>query len=201
MQDQSFTNNAVNLYHKGNSDVWVLDITQIAFLESVVFPLFNSMVFRTKKHLDYVDWLALFDIYIKGLQFTEEGAKLIGEICNQMNDKRLMESGKSPANRAKLVSDITNLLSLSSNYELRDGKRWIVSEGRFAPDKDIWKGKAVALLTTEGTVIKTFKTVTACASFLGVNQATVSKIMKKGINFQYEGKLCIIEKSDIVEVD
>ena len=65
----------------------------------------------------------------------------------------------------------------------------------------MWKGKAVILLTTDVTVIDTFKTVTACANFLGVNQATVSKRIKKGINFQYENKLCLAKKADISKID
>lgn len=75
-----------------------------------------------------------------------------------MNNNRFTENRKPQTNRAKLISDITNLLALSSNYELReDGKKWIISEGRFTPDRDIWNGKAVTLLSTEGTIIKTFK--------------------------------------------
>lgn len=119
-----------------------------------------------------------------------------------MNNNRLTENRKPLTNRVKLLSDITNLLALPSNYEIReDGKKWIISEGRFAPERDIWKGKAVTLLSTEGTIIETFKTVTACANFLGVNQATVSKRIKKGINFQYENKLCLIKKADNAEID
>ncbi len=203
-QDQFTINNAVNLYHKSNNDVWLLVVTQTAFLESVIIPLFNSRVFRTKKHLDYLDWLAIFNLQKKGLQFTAKGAKLIEEIRNQMNNNRLTENRKprrSP-NRVKLLSDITNFLALPSNYEMReDGKKWIISEGRFAPERDIWKGKAVTLLSTEGTIIETFKTVTACANFLGVNQATVSKRINKGIKFQYENKLCFIKKADNAEID
>ena len=201
-QDQFTNNNAVNLYYQSKHDVWVLVVTQTAFIESVIIPLFNSMVFRTKKHLDYLDWLAIFNIQVKGLQFTEKVAKLVEEICNQMNNNRLTKNRKPQTNRAKLISDITNLLALPSNFELREyGKKWIISEGRFLPDRDMWKGKAVILLTTDVTVIDTFKTVTACANFLGVNQATVSKRIKKGINFQYENKLCLIKKADTSKID
>lgn len=114
-----------------------------------------------------------------------------------MNNNRLTENSKPQTNRDKLISDITNLLALPSNYELRaDGKKWIISEGRFASDGDRWKIKAVTLFTTEGTIIKTFETVTACANFLGVNSGTISKRINKGINFQYENKLCLIKKVD-----
>ena len=180
-------------YHKS---VWVLVVTQTAILESIIIPLFKSMVFRTKKSLDFQDWLAIFKIQKKGLQFTENGAKLVDEICNQMNNNRLTENRLRKTNRIKLILEINELLALPSNLEYREnGKIWIISEGRFAPDRYIWKGKSVTLLSTEGDIINTFKTVTACADFLGVNQATVSKRMIKGIKFQYDDKLCLIKKS------
>ena len=119
-----------------------------------------------------------------------------------MNNNRLTKNRKPQTNRAKLISDITNLLALPSNFEHReDGKKWIISKERFAPDRDIWKGKAVTLLSTDGTIYETFNTVTACANFLGVNPATVSKRIKKGINFQYENKLCLAKKADISKID
>lgn len=120
-KDQFTVNNVINLYYQSKTDVWVLVVTQTAFIESVIIPLFNSMVFRTKKHLDYLDWLAIFNIQRKGLQFTEKGAKLVEEICNQMNNNRLTENRKPQTNRAKLISDITNLLALPSKFELREG--------------------------------------------------------------------------------
>jgi len=110
-----------------------------------------------------------------------------------MNNNRLTENRKPQTNRVELLSYITNYLTLPSNKVIREGrKKWIISEGRFAPEREIWKEKAATFLSTEGTIIETFKTVTACANFLGVNQATVSKRINKGINFQYEHNLCLI---------
>lgn len=87
------------------------------------------MVFRSKKYLDYVDWVAIFNIKKKGLHYLPEGKKLIERILAQMNLNRLSnrpgksESGKSEVTkdgRAELLSGITNLLSLPSNYEYRE---------------------------------------------------------------------------------
>lgn len=120
------------------------------FIELVIIPLFNSMLFRTKKYLDgapptegrrrppptegadYLDWVAIFDIRKKGLQYTPEGHKVIDRILNQMNNNRLSTSSKPRIDRAELIIDLNNLLSLPSNYEYKeDGKIFIISENRY----------------------------------------------------------------------
>ena len=57
--------NGVNLNYKSGKSVWVLVVSQTAILESIIIPLFKSMVFRTKKSLDFQDWLAIFKIQKK----------------------------------------------------------------------------------------------------------------------------------------
>ena len=51
----SIIDDAVNLYQNKNTGVWNLEINHKTFLEFVIIPLFNSVVFRTKKGLDYFD--------------------------------------------------------------------------------------------------------------------------------------------------
>jgi hypothetical protein len=50
------------------------------------------------------------------------GKKLMDQIISQMNNNRLSNSGKPLINRIKLLEDITNLLSMPSNYEIRGDK-------------------------------------------------------------------------------
>ena len=97
---------AVRLYNPSKQNVWILYVTQSTFLEYVIIPLFNSGVFHSKKSLDSLDWLALFNIKNKGLHYTEQGKKLIGQITNQMNNNRLTTSGKPRVDRDKLLKEV-----------------------------------------------------------------------------------------------
>lgn len=93
------------------------------------------MVWYTKKYLDYCDWKALFHICNKGFHYLPEGNALVDRILSQMNNNRLSnspngEEGGSLVNRDQLQTDISELLSRSSNYEVRDGKTYIKSLNR-----------------------------------------------------------------------
>jgi hypothetical protein len=187
---------AVNLYQNKNTGVWVLDINHKNFLEFVLIPLFNSVVFRAKKGIDYFDWTALFNIRKKGLHFTPEGKKLIDRILDQMNNNRLSRSGKPTIDRVKLIEDITNLLSMPSNYEYQeDGKIYIISENRFLlPRGKRNKPVRVALISYEGDVIKTFNSLGDCAKFLDIAPSTARNRLIKGLNFIFKNNSCFIKE-------
>lgn len=90
------------------------------------------MIFWTKKSLDYLDWVAIFNIRKKGLQYTPEGQKLQDRISNQMNNNRLSTSSKPRINRAELILDLNNILSFPSDYEYKEnGKIFIIPENRY----------------------------------------------------------------------
>ncbi len=122
-------NEAGHVYFDSKGGVWNLRIMRGDFIELVIIPLFNSMLFRTKNYLDYLDWVAIFDIRKKGLQYTPEGQKVIDRILNQMNNNRLSTSSKPRIDRAELIIDLNNLLSLpypggirSPNYEYKEAR-------------------------------------------------------------------------------
>lgn len=192
-------NNVVNLYQNKNTGVWVLDINHRTFLEFVIIPLFNSVVFRAKKGLDYFDWTAIFNIQKKGLHFTPEGNNLIDRILDQMNNNRLSTSGKPQINilgRVKLIEDITKLLSTPSNYEYQeDGKIHIISENRLLlPRGKRGKPVKVALISSEGNVINTFNSIGDCAKFLDIVPSTARNRLIKGLSFLFKNDLCFIKK-------
>lgn len=199
--DQGTNNASVKVVPHGVKDTWVLRVSQLAFIEFVLIPFFNSRVFRSKKYLDYLDWVAILNIRKKGLHYLPEGKELIARILAQMNQNRLTnnpvncESGKSEVTRderSELLSEITNLLSLPSNYESREnGKIWIISEKRYFIE--VGKVKAVSLHSTDGTLNKTFENHLECANFLGVTRETVSRRIKKSLHFQFENKSCYLK--------
>lgn len=193
---------AVRLYNPNKQNVWILYVTRSIFLEYVIIPLFNSRVFHSKKYLDYLDWLALFNIKKKGLHYTEQGKKLIDQITNQMNNNRLTTSGKPSIDRDKLLKEIENFLAQPSNLHNEEatggaphGKIWIISEQRYYSVKGEGRGKrkAVTLFSEAGTVIKIFKSYTECGKFLGVSGPTVRERVRNGKAFEHENKLYLLK--------
>lgn len=187
-------NEAGYVYFDSKGGVWNLRVMRGDFIEFVIIPLFNSMIFRTKKYLDYLDWVAIFNLRKKGLQYTPEGQKLIDRILNQMNNNRLSTSSKPRIDRAELILDLNNILSLPSNYEYKEnGKIFIISENRYLTGGRRVK-KAVALLSSDGDLIKTFPTATACSRFLGVDNSTVTYRLKKGSIFLFDNYQCYLKE-------
>ena len=74
----------------------MLHINQQDFIINKLIPLFDSMEWRSKKLLDYQDWKFILRLKRLGLEYTEEGLKVIDQIINQMNYNRLSTSGVSP---------------------------------------------------------------------------------------------------------
>nr|YP_009663708.1 hypothetical protein [Dactylella tenuis]QCW06846.1 hypothetical protein [Dactylella tenuis] len=108
-----------------------------------------------------------------------------------MNSNRLSTSGKSIEDRYLLLADITKLLNLTSNYETReDGRVWIISENKYQAKKSGAGGKkkCVQLISLDGSVFKTFNSLTDCGKFLGVSRKTVSNKMEKSQSVLFEGK-------------
>lgn len=60
----------------------------------------------------------------QGHHMSEQGVKLINLILSQMNNNRLSTNSNQPViDRALLLVEITKLLSESSNFELRNGRK------------------------------------------------------------------------------
>ena len=73
----------------------------------------------------------------QGHHLTEEGAKLINLILSQMNNNRLSTSSSQPVvDRVLLLTEINQLLSGPSNFELISSKATLQS-CRENPSSDI----------------------------------------------------------------
>ena len=128
-----------NLYSEGG--VCKLRISREDALHLVIIPLFDGVIWRSKKSEDYQDWKAILCIKPRFLHYTPKGKDLINKLLAQMNNNRLSTSGNNiTVNRLLLLSEVADFLKLAANAELRDGKIWIKSEKRFLSKK-----KAVCL--------------------------------------------------------
>lgn len=195
--------NGIIVYPEGEK--FNLAISRIEFIEHVIIPLFNSVTFRSKNYLDYLDWVAIFNIIKKGLHYLPWGKILIERIYSQINSNRLSTLGKllPEVDMDLLISDIAKLLSRSSNFEYREnGRVWIVSENRYpGGSKEGGKKKIVALLSTEGLILKYLVSVTECAKSFDIPRSTFSVKLQKNQPIMYKNQRCLVQKVDKSQLD
>ena len=112
-----------------------------------------------------------------------------------MNYNRLSTSKAPKVNRTLLQEDIVKLLNGPSNYEIKEGKKFIKSLGRYVRHEAAIKAQAVQLVDFEsGNLIRTFNSFHDCSKFLGISRPTVSDRSRKGTQFFYEGKLVYLKR-------
>lgn len=160
--------------------VYILSVKNKDLVEKVLIPFFDSMIWHSKKQLDYSDWKFVFKIKQLGLHYTKPGEDLIGFILSRMNNNRLtiskegIESMKTV--RSFSPSEIDKIMSGPSNYERQeDGKILIKSSNK---NSFTWKNIEVELRDPQGFIFKTFKSITNCEKFLGVSSHTITKRIK-----------------------
>jgi len=66
-----------------------LTIVKTDFIKFVIIPLFNSLTWRSKKELDFQDWITVLKLKERGHNHQKEGISIINLIINQMNNNRL----------------------------------------------------------------------------------------------------------------
>ena len=97
------------------------------YLKNVFIPFLDSMVWQSKKLLDYRDWKSILQIKELGLHKTELGVEVINFIINQMNLRRLTTNKEiSTVNKEDLARKMSKLLNSASHlfgqYILKGGK-------------------------------------------------------------------------------
>lgn len=155
----------------------ILSIYSVEFIQLVIIPLFDDLIFHSKKYLDYCDGKAILNILNKGLHYLPEGQELVTRIAGQMNNNRLSTSKVLLVNRDKLLEDIALLLSQPSNYTLINGRVFIKSLNKY---RNTNKAVTVELIELpSGNVVQVFSQLTECAKFLGVSLSTVYSRVQK----------------------
>lgn len=169
-----------------------LSIKNTEFIKSVIIPFFSSMVWQSKKLLDFQDWVLVFKLKEKGHHYTDQGLRLIELILSQMNNNRLSTSKAARVDRALLHADIHRMLSGPSNYEIKGDRIYIKSLNKYLSSP---KAKVVQLVDNQsGETLQTFTSLTACAKSLGMAQSTVWVKYTKGESFLFNNKLVKIKR-------
>lgn len=154
-----------------------IKIVKADFNTNILIPFLDSLVWLSKKELDYKDWKIILDIRKKGKHFTEQGKKLISCISNRMNRNRLSTNLRKQ-DEISIDERIYKLLASPSNYEIQpDGKILIKSSGVYL------KGRGNIGVNifdvTEGTLVKSFNSIKECALFFWVSDRTIIRRLDK----------------------
>lgn len=148
--------------NSSNDNMVYLLIHRVDYIVKVLIPFFDAMIWQTKKEKDYQDWKSTINLKNLGLQYTEEGSKLIDLIISQMNNNRLSTSGLPRVDRAHLQIEIDKLLSGPSNLEEKeDGRIFIKSLNRYLSTSAEIR---VELQDENGNAIKIFDSAADCAN-------------------------------------
>lgn len=148
------------------------------FINTVLIPLFDSLVWQSKKWLDFKDWKQVAKLKEKGLHFTDEGRKLITCIIGQMNSNRLSTHASGGHTKAgnitlesKIHAHIEKLLNGPSNFEIKEnGRIFIKSLNKYYSSRD---SLSVELRDINGLVLKTFESMAEAARYFEVDPKTV----------------------------
>jgi NADH-ubiquinone oxidoreductase chain 5 len=174
-------------------------VTQIAitnnyFLRNVLVPFFDSMVWRSKKELDFKDWKTVMSLKEKGQHFSEEGKNVIRKILNQMNNNRLSTNSKKVEVDGTLLQlEIKKLLAAPSNLEIKqDGRIFIKSLNKYYSDRS---SVSVELHDEKGLVVNTFGSIADCAKFLSISPSIAGKRLLNKEPVLFNNKLLHIKKS------
>jgi hypothetical protein len=184
-----FVTEFTNLKHKASVRI---ETTRVEYLFNIFIPFLDKLTWHTKKQLDFQDWKNIFNLKQQGHQFTPEGLELIEKILSQMNKNRLSTSGKPSVDRTHLLFEVEQLLNRPSNFELKDGKKWIISLNKYYHSSR--KNICVFIKSEDGTNIHKFDSLADCAKFLNVDPTTVSKRITKNIHFLLDNKRVYIKK-------
>jgi hypothetical protein len=183
----------IDMKEKG---LFLLSVKGMDFLDSVVIPLFDGVVWHSKKYLDYCDWKVLLKIFKLGIHYLPEGKHLISRIISQMNNNRLSTSESPKIDRNLLLSEIANLVEYSprSNYEIKEGRTFIKSLGKYRTDT---RPIVVQLLdVSNGNLIHSFDSIAKLAKFLNISYPTAHNRLSSGSSFSFEGKQVYICKKE-----
>jgi len=173
-----------------------IETTRIPFITNIFIPFLESLIWRSKKQFDFQDWKNILMLKEQGHHFSEQGVKLIDLILSQINNNRLSTSLSQPViDRASLLAEVNQLLNGPSNFELRNGRKWIISLNKYYHSSRL--NICVVVVDENGNTLHSFDSLADCGKFLNVDPSTISKRIKKGIPFLFENKQVYIKKMEV----
>lgn len=169
-----------------------IETTRISFISDVLIPFLESLTWQSKKYLDFQDWKNIFKLKEQGHHLSEKGSKLIDLIISQTNNNRLSTSlNRTVVDREQLWAKVNELLNGPSNFEIRNGRKFVVSLNKYYHSSRL--NVCVVLVDEKGNTLHSFDSLGDCAKFLNVDPSTISKRKSKGIPFIFENKTVYIK--------
>jgi len=178
---------------RDNRPMAYLTVNQTDYLTNVLVPLFDSLIWLSKKEKDYQDWRLILDILKQGKHFTDEGKELITLIAKNMNNNRLSTNLASKMCSSETIQErALKLLESPSNYEIQpDGKILIKSTGTY------FKGRgnvSVKALGESDELVYKFSSILECAQFFGVHSRTINRKLDNGNYIEFKGKNLVLKR-------
>lgn len=173
------------------------------YIQSVLIPFFDNLVFLTKKHLDYLDWKVIHDLKKRGWHYSDIGKEVILAIADRMNNGRLSTNISSKAlfdnssltqreelavhskeARFELDKQI-NLLLDQTNIEIHDnGKVWIKSSQKYLSGMKI----KINCFNEEGQMVNQFDSLKEAALYFNISSRTLYNKLEKGGSLVFNSK-------------
>lgn len=164
------------------------------FIANVLIPFFDSLIFNSKKGLDFQDWKTVYKLKQLGLNYTGEGIKVIDQILSQMNNRRLPTNSSAKVDRTLLTNNVEKLLNGPSNLEIKEnGQIWIKSLNRYKRGSNA-KSIKVQLQESNVLVLNTFDSIRSCARFLGVHPPRAKALLDNKKSILFDNKYYFIKK-------
>ena len=172
-----------------------LSVTNKYVLRNVLVPFFDSLVWHSKKELDYKDWKTVMNLKEKGQHYTKEGNDVIHKILNRMNNNRLSTNSLKVdlIDGPVLQLEIDKLLAAPSNLEIKEnGRIYIKSLDKDYSDRD---RISVELHDEKGLVVNTFGSIADCAKFLSISRSVAGKRLYDNKPVLFNNQLLHLKKS------
>lgn len=163
------------------------------YINNVLIPFLDSLIWLSKKELDYLDWKSIINLKNKGLHFTEEGKKVITNIANRMNRNRLTTNKDTNSETDfSLNNKIEYLLNQPSNYEVHsNGKILIKSLGVYL------KGRGeveIEVFDEKNSLIKRLPSIKATALYFNTSDRTIIRKLDNGAKFLFNSQYFTLKR-------
>jgi len=174
-----------------------LTISHSIYIKNVLITFFDSLVWRSKKSLDFQDLKTVFKLKELGRQYEDEGIKVLDLIKSKMNTNRLStNTNKQTIDLDYLQKEIDKLPSRPSNLKSIDGRIHIKSLNRFKGFGGRRNTIKVKLQDSNGLVIKKFDFLSKCGESLLATHKDVRRWLENHKPIKFEGKICFIKEDN-----
>lgn len=101
-------------------NAYSLSITDVDVLYQYICPFFNSLVFFSRKGIDFKTWSLILYLILSGYHVLAEGKALIVKLIQGINHKRY-SSSKNPQSIEWDNKEIDSLLAIKPPFDIHSG--------------------------------------------------------------------------------